>query len=202
MMLRNCMAALALLLTMVGVAAGEEYEVEVLVFDRAARARDSGEHWDFSSERFYGKLRRMRRLADQANDIETINQVYRLKAARAALRAAGHRVLESVSWQQQANRRQNAPLVALGKAGAARELLEGFVRIYTTTLIYADLNMRISPLTPAAPEMRRTPRPGAPQYFLSEKRRLRFGQIHYFDHPLFGVLLGVWPAPPEGQFAL
>jgi len=205
MMLRKCMAAPAFaLMTLTGVVAAEEYEVEVLVFERAAHAYagGGGEHWDFSSERFYGKLRRMQKLADRANDHETINQVYRLKAARAALRKAGHRVLESVSWRQQESRRQNAPLVAVGKAGPARELLDGFVRIYTTTLIYADLDMQISPLTPTAPEMRREPRRGAPQYFISEKRRVKFDQIHYFDHPLFGVILGVWPAPLEDQFAL
>ncbi|NKB75763.1 MAG: hypothetical protein GKR96_01660 [Gammaproteobacteria bacterium] len=32
-----------------------------------------------------------------------------------------------------------------------------------------------------------------PYFFISEKRRLKFKQIHYFDHPEFGVILGVWP---------
>ncbi|MDA7967850.1 MAG: peptidoglycan binding protein CsiV [Gammaproteobacteria bacterium] len=205
-MLRICIAALALAL-MPAAASGEaeeEYEIEVLVFERAAPPENAAppERWDFSSERYRARLRRMQRLGDRASDFETINQVYRLKAARAALRASGHRIIESVSWRQKESLLQNAPLVAVGKAGPARALLEGFVRIYTTTLIYADIDMQISPHIPAAPEMRAAPRRGAPQYFISEKRRVKFGQIHYFDHPLFGVLLGVWPAPPEDEFAL
>ncbi len=30
-------------------------------------------------------------------------------------------------------------------------------------------------------------------YFISEKRRLKFNEVHYFDHPRFGVILGIWP---------
>ena len=31
-------------------------------------------------------------------------------------------------------------------------------------------------------------------FFISEKRRLKFKEVHYFDHPEFGVILGVWPS--------
>jgi len=34
--------------------------------------------------------------------------------------------------------------------------------------------------------------PQNPEYFLIERRRVRFGEVHYFDHPAFGVILGVW----------
>ena len=33
-----------------------------------------------------------------------------------------------------------------------------------------------------------------PVYYLSEKRRVKFGEVHYFDHPRFGAIVGVWPA--------
>ncbi len=32
-----------------------------------------------------------------------------------------------------------------------------------------------------------------PYFFISEKRRLKFKEVHYFDHPEFGVIMGVWP---------
>jgi hypothetical protein len=32
------------------------------------------------------------------------------------------------------------------------------------------------------------------RYFLSERRRLKFKEVHYFDHPKFGAILGVWPS--------
>ena len=101
-------------------------------------------------------------------------------------------------------------------------LAAGFVRIYTTALIHADLHLQLSSL-PANPDLTDTdsvavadtdigedvekdveedvgedaaedaPAP-QPHYFIAEKRRLKFGQIHYFDHPLFGAILGVWEA--------
>lgn len=73
-------------------------------------------------------------------------------------------------------------------ANADNPLAAGFVRVYRTALIYADLNLQLSP--PVAEESA----PGwPPHYFIAEKRRLKFKQIHYFDHPLFGALLQVWP---------
>jgi hypothetical protein len=32
------------------------------------------------------------------------------------------------------------------------------------------------------------------RFFLSERRRLKFKEVHYFDHPKFGAILGVWPS--------
>ena len=103
-------------------------------------------------------------------------------------------------------------------------LAAGFVRIYTTALIHADLHLQLSPL-PANPDLTDTDSVAVadtdvgedvekdveeeagedaaedadtsapqPHYFIAEKRRLKFGQIHYFDHPLFGAILGVWEA--------
>ena len=104
---------------------------------------------------------------------------------------------------------------------AAPALIAGFVRIYTTTLIHADLHLQLSPL-PANPDLTDADSviadaveyvvadtveyteenaaedadapPAQPHYFIAEKRRLKFAQIHYFDHPLFGAILGVWEA--------
>ena len=108
-------------------------------------------------------------------------------------------------------------------AGAEADpaLIAGFVRIYTTALIHADLHLQLSPL-PANPDLTDADSvvadaveyvvadtveyteenaaedadapPAQPHYFIAEKRRLKFAQIHYFDHPLFGAILGVWEA--------
>ncbi|HJP34523.1 MAG TPA: CsiV family protein, partial [Gammaproteobacteria bacterium] len=36
-----------------------------------------------------------------------------------------------------------------------------------------------------------------PQYDLNIQRRTRSGELHFFDHPAFGVLVLVQPAPEE-----
>ena len=210
LMRRACAAMLFMLAPGMAAATDEEYEVEIIVFERArdAAAFDNGngngnhvERWDFFSERFNRRVQRMQKLAGRVDEHKIVDRIYRMEKTRAALREAGHRIIDTASWRQKASLLQHAPLISLKAGAGARAVLDGFVRIYTTSLIYADIDMRLAFTKPVAPEMRTTPRPGAPQYFISEKRRLKFDELHYFDHPVFGVLLGVWPVPVN-EFAL
>ena len=34
-----------------------------------------------------------------------------------------------------------------------------------------------------------------PEVYLAEARRLRSGELHFFDHPAFGVLVQITPEP-------
>ena len=38
-----------------------------------------------------------------------------------------------------------------------------------------------------------TERNTQPYYFLKERRRVKFREVHFLDHPKFGILLTVWP---------
>ena len=77
----------------------------------------------------------------------------------------------------------------------------GFVRVYTTSLIHADLHLQLTPPMPDVAEaselselseLSETEAEAQRYYFITEKRRLKFKQVHYFDHPMFGVILGIW----------
>jgi hypothetical protein len=37
----------------------------------------------------------------------------------------------------------------------------------------------------------------APQYRLMTTRRVTSGELHYFDHPAFGVLMRITPVPVQ-----
>ena len=37
----------------------------------------------------------------------------------------------------------------------------------------------------------------APRYTLHADRQTRSGELHYFDHPAFGLLVLVTPLPPD-----
>ena len=176
---------------------------------------------------------------DEIVGYETVDEVFTLEPVRLSLIEAGYRILNTTSWQQPTSLYKDAPLISLSNTVADTEadtdaeadaeadtdadtaLIAGFVRIYTTTLIHADLHLQLSPL-PANPDLTDAdsvvadavedvvadtveyteenaaedadaPAP-QPHYFIAEKRRLKFAQIHYFDHPLFGAILGVWEA--------
>ncbi|MGI9311122.1 MAG: CsiV family protein [bacterium] len=159
-------------------------------------SQSAREQLDFSASRAAARLRRMDELAGEASARATFTQLGRLEVARLGLIKSGYRILNTTRWQQPTSTYRHAPLMPLGRPDSA--LSAGFVRVYTTSLIYADLDLRLSPplqLEPSAhSEIVLAPPPvdAQPHYFIAEKRRLKFNQIHYFDHPLFGAILGVW----------
>jgi hypothetical protein len=105
-----------------------------------------------------------------------------LKRLESELLGSGYRVLYSARWQQPAAVYQDAPVVGVSNPDGR---LEGAIRVYRTSLIFADLMLGLADLVPNSE---------APLYFISEKRRLKFKEVHYFDHPRFGALVAVWPA--------
>jgi len=208
-----------------------EVEIIVFDRIEREAGRAPQERWDFSSARIAARLDEMKALAARASKHPTTAQLAALEPLRLRLLDANYRILDTARWRQPATFYPNAPVIALGGAGdgdgdgdgvadgdvdgdtvdavvdvdgdtvadneanADNPLAAGFVRVYRTSLIYADLNLQLSP--PPAQESAGWP----PHYFIAEKRRLKFKQIHYFDHPLFGAILQVWPVEEEADEA-
>lgn len=185
-----------------------DYAVELIVFERPnASSTATEEIWDFSSERTADQLQSMRVLNAKAANYKTSPTLNGLAAVRNNLAASGYGILHSARWVQPAKVYQNAALISFGTANSS--LPYGIIRVYKTALIFADLNIQYSPVGRQAFVNNNTLTGDAtdsnlaasnlnvlqPHFFMSEKRRLKFKQIHYFDHPLFGAILGVWPSP-------
>jgi len=87
-----------------------------------------------------------------------------------------------------------APGAALSGPPAPRSPeIEGTLRLYRARYLHLDVDLRYQPGLPP---------PGLEQevsaFRLTESRRVRSRKLHYFDHPLFGVLALVTPVPaPE-----
>ncbi len=143
-----------------------------------------------------------------------LSKLDNLAAISRHLVAAGYRILHSANWIQPAATYQNAPLISFGVSDSP--LPYGFIKVYKTALIFVDIDVQYSPIMSTgfiAHTRTPTVNPGnnrvgtddntdaAPigrkfqaHFFISEKRRLKFKEIHYLDHPLFGVIIGVWPS--------
>ncbi|WP_424946848.1 CsiV family protein [Candidatus Spongiihabitans sp.] len=208
-----------LLLGLGQVVYARDYAVELIVFERLDAADASAEIWDFSSQRIAGKLQKMQRLSTKAIDYETNPALINLAAIRNNLAAAGYGILHSAGWIQPAAAYQHAPLISFGAADSSlrHDFIRGFIRVYKTSLIFADIEVQYSPtaaevlssinvVTDARDDTRAdtdsnnelsapdTNLELQPHFFISEKRRLKFKEVHYFDHPLFGVIISVWPS--------
>lgn len=79
-----------------------------------------------------------------------------------------YNLLRHMSWGQ-----ESLPL----SESAAREIIEpninGWIKVYANQLLFANLDLDVN------------------GYRMVEKRRLKLNELHFFDHPKFGVLMQV-----------
>lgn len=180
-----------------------DYAVEILVFDRSGVSGEVEEQWNPGSNSQLSNLEQLQALTGRVGDHPFRPQVGHLARLQRGLLESGYRILHAASWQQPAAVYQNAPVVPVGAPDAP---IQGAVRVYRTSLIFADIVLGLTDVLPDPGTTPRTataiptmsghgtvPDPWAPLYFINEKRRVKFKEIHYFDHPRFGALLTVWP---------
>ncbi len=165
----------------VSVAQARDYAVEILVFERTEVSKDVEEQWNPGSNSQLSNLEKLQSLAGQTDDHPIGAETVQLARYRLELLNSGYRVLYTAGWQQPSEVYQNAPVVPVGTPD---NRILGAVRVYRTSLIFVDIALGLTDLVLDA---------DSPLYFINEKRRVKFKEVHYFDHPKFGVLLTVWP---------
>ena len=202
-----------------------DYHVELVVFERAS-IEDELNQQVMRSDRLHTRQAQLETLKTKAHtEIGLSDTLTYLEAAENSLIANGYHILKSVQWRQAASVYQDAPLVSLvdESKNPPSHLSAGFVKIYKTTLIFADIDLQLTldrlarsiegeetelatnSLSDTVAEPNDEANglslsehdPSPANYFISEKRRLKFKDVHYFDHPLFGMILGVWPVEAE-----
>ncbi len=113
---------------------------------------------------------------------------------------AGHRALMHVIWVQSALPDANPPVIDLGTALLASPEVTGTARLSRSRFLHLELDLEFLPTD--RPQVRPMPviRDGqttverrVPRYRLQESRRMRSQEMHYFDHPAFGVIATVTP---------
>jgi hypothetical protein len=167
-----------------GAAKDTFYAVEVLVIEHRLPELEGGELWIKSD------------LTDLQNDLRHSGQTTGAAPENSPLGRAGarlakdgkHRVLTHLQWTQQG---QSKSETRPARVQDGLQTLDGVVHLYQLgRALYLDLNLVM------AAEKLRLDRPDemkAPPFRLQEHRRIRLQEIHYFDHPRFGVLLRVTP---------
>lgn len=106
---------------------------------------------------------------------------YQLTAAKDALARKGHcKILTHLAWAALVppNGRTTAHLEDLGDDDTAP--ITGTVAVQRSQTLFLGLELDYAA--------------GGQSYGLREKRRIKFGERHYFDHPAFGVLVAVTPS--------
>lgn len=116
-----------------------------------------------------------------------------------------YRPLLHVIWVQVAETDGITPLIDLSALRPGSEELVGQVRLSRTRFLHLHLDLEFLapdrglalPLPVGGGELPEV-RLLIPRYQIDESRRMRSGELHYFDHPAFGVIATVQPVerPP------
>jgi hypothetical protein len=90
--------------------------------------------------------------------------------------------------------------VPSGNRNPERAYVDGLVRVSVERYLHLDLNLRLHlrATTTEATSLEY----GVPEIRLRQRRRMRSKELHYFDHPRFGVIALITPyeaveVPPE-----
>ena len=106
-------------------------------------------------------------------------------------RSAEYRPLAHFAWAMPAQWKGEAIPLRLSTLAAATLPFNGLVTLEEDRFVQLTLDVRM----PADEE-------GEGEYRLTERRRLQLGEIHYFDHPRFGMIVRMFryrPQPDAGS---
>ena len=103
-------------------------------------------------------------------------------------------------WAQTTANRNTSPYVLIHLPPVNQSpALTGVLHLFSTDLLYIDILLRYqsgSHRKTANSQIQEQYSTG-PYYFIKERRRIKFQETHFIDHPKFGILLTVWPIKTE-----
>jgi hypothetical protein len=211
--LRNAGVALfGLLLWSAGQAADSgdtprQYDIELLIFQNLVQG-DAGEIWPRDYSTWFDEAAEAPATATPATAAPTAPDVtwlpestYHLKAERDAMRRSqGYRPLAYLAWRQTlVERNQALPLQLPAADNRNADYVDGTVRVAVERYLHLYLDLQLH--LPAAALSRQIDAPdvGMPEIRLTEQRRMRSNEIHYFDNPRFGVIALITPYEPSPE---
>ena len=191
-------------------AADRWFTVEIIVFDDLRNENLHAEHWPADpGEPSLRNAVELTHLPEDAPD-DTVHAYRLMNPAHLALgkvrnrlrRSAHYRPLVHVGWHLPGLPRNAARPVHVGRslgdsgvraaerAGAGRPSVHGTVTVSLARYLQVDVDLLYS--RPASGEAA-APAPVPTRFRLVSERRMRSGELHYIDHPLFGVLVLLTP---------
>ena len=188
--------ALLVTFNQAAIAAPPVYNVEIIIFRNNAKS-DAGEQWNTPAT---GELSSTP-VFSQGEFTELSPNLYQLDGVRGGLRnSSGYTVLLHRAWRQVGYDAAHAipyPIRSLSESG--RDSIEGSVTLVRERYLHLDVDLLLMTASRAAPTQYADGPGSAPAFRLREKRRVRSRELHYFDHPRFGMIAMVTPydAPEE-----
>jgi len=171
-------------------AAPREFEIELLVFQNLV-TNDGGEIWPIDYSEWFDEYDDER--AENGPATAEINwlpeKAHRLIAERNALgRSSQYRPIAYFAWRQAVLDRTQAVSMKLPDKShnTGKAYVDGSVRVAVERYLHLYLDLQLH--TPVNNEQLELLEYDIPEFRLTEHRRMRSKEIHYFDNPRFGVI--------------
>jgi hypothetical protein len=153
------------------------YEIEVVVFENRLPELIGDEVLARDAEA------RVKKPENAVTPEAAVSGPYLHPAITSLLNQDGHyRVLAHQHWKQTIDARTVARPVRVAAVNPAE--LEGTIRFFMSRHLHLDVNLLFREVTTGS---------GDVVYRLSEQRKLKSQETHYFDHPKLGVLVRIMP---------
>jgi len=157
------------------------YEIEVVVFENRLPGLIGDEILARDAQS------RIKKLEIAVTPEAAMSEPYLYPAISNLLEQDGqYRVLAHQHWQQTIDAKTVAKPVRIQASNAAE--LEGTIRFFMSRHLHLDVDLLFRDVTAET---------GSIVYRLSEQRKLKSQETHYFDHPRLGVLVRIMPLDLE-----
>lgn len=200
---RHLLYALLLVAGLLSTAGADEaprqFDIELLIFQNLT-ADDGGEVWPIDYSDWFTEDSNEPIGPGPTGLVWLDRESLRLKAEQTALaRSANYRPLRYIAWRQVVLDRNNAQAVDIpADTSEGPVKIEGTVRVAVERYLHLYLDLKLVDTTLAVQteyldfEL--------PEFRMQQKRRMRSKELHYFDHPKFGVIALITPyTPPAAQ---
>jgi len=176
--------------TGVTLAAPPVYDVEIIIFRNKVNS-DAGEQWPTQAA---GDLQPTR-VFSQDEFTELSASDYQLDAIRGGLRnSSGYTVLLHRAWRQVGYDAGHAIAYPINtRVDSGNYSLQGSVTLVRERYLHLDVDLQLTTEGSTSPARYSAETVGKPAYRLHENRRMRSRELHYFDHPRFGMIATVTP---------
>ena len=171
-------------------AAPPVYDVEIIIFRHNVMS-DAGEQWHKPAADGLSPTR----VFSQDAFTELSPSLYQLDAIRGGLRnSRGYTVLLHRAWRQVGYDAANAIAYPIhARVGNGGDRIGGSVTLVRERYLHLDVDLLLSAAGNAPPTQYADGQGSRPAFRLNEKRRMRSRELHYFDHPRFGMIAVVTP---------
>jgi hypothetical protein len=118
-------------------------------------------------------------------------------------RVDAYQPLAHAGWVQDGLAEDEAHAIDVAYLGVANP--SGTIRLYVSRFLHLNVDLTYRAPRSALPEDALANPAGLSelhlpqQYVLHQQRRARSGELHYIDHPMFGLLFMIRPAPEEQE---